>query len=144
MDVGAPGLAADAHITSGPSGIDTIPAQLTVGEFVTRAAAVRHYGADLFHALNSMALPMDFFRGFSLGGMVGAIGDSLAPRSLMLAGGGPVLAAAGGPSHSLTLNLDGQNFKMAVQPGEVFDKLSRHARSSAMRGAGRKPGWLGG
>ena len=66
-----PGFASGGHIARGPAGIDRIPAMLSLNEFVIRADAVRHYGADLFHALNSMALPIGgAFRGFSLGGLV--------------------------------------------------------------------------
>jgi phage-related protein len=140
----APGFAPGGQVR-GPSGIDVIPARLTAGEFVVRMQAVQHYGADLFHALNQMALPMDLLRGYSLGGIVSAVAERFSPpmmgRSpLMLAAGGAVLGG-GGVSNSLTLSLDGQSFTMGVSPGEVFDKLSRHARASAIRSAGRRPSW---
>jgi hypothetical protein len=141
FNAGAPTLATGGHIVSGPSGTDTIPAWLSLNEFVIKADAVRHYGASLFHALNSMALPFDAFRGFSLGGFVDAIGERLAPP-LMLAGGGPVLAPAGGPLVPVHLHMPGgEVFEIEVKPGQVFDKLARHARSSALRSAGRKPSW---
>lgn len=61
---------------------DSILAALSRNEFVTRAKAVWHYGADFYHALNSMSLPKSAIRaalgGFSLphfnmGGLVGAM-----------------------------------------------------------------------
>src|SRR5690606_26510051 len=56
---------------------DSIPARLSVGEYVVNAKAVDHYGPGLFAALNSMRLPLDDlllgFRRLSLGGLVDGI-----------------------------------------------------------------------
>jgi hypothetical protein len=132
---------------SGPSGTDTVPAWLTAGEFVIRAGAVQHYGGALFAALNGMRMPFDTLRHFSMGGFVQALG-AVRPPPLRFADGGMVPALAGGgssgPMQHLTLNLNGHSFGLSVSPGEVFDKLSRHARASSIRSAGRKPGWFGG
>lgn len=50
---------ADGGMVRGPGGPrdDQILAQVSSGEHITNAAAVQYYGADLFHALNSMAVP---------------------------------------------------------------------------------------
>lgn len=45
---------------------DSVFARLSRGEFVQRAAAVRYYGSDFMHALNSLAVPR-----FADGGAVG-------------------------------------------------------------------------
>ncbi|MBS0599535.1 MAG: phage tail length tape measure family protein [Proteobacteria bacterium] len=45
---------------------DSVFARLSRGEFVQRAAAVRYYGSDFMHALNTMSLPR-----FADGGVVG-------------------------------------------------------------------------
>lgn len=61
---------------------DSILAALSRNEFVTRAKAVWHYGADFYHALNSMSLPKAAIRAalggfsiphFNMGGLVGAM-----------------------------------------------------------------------
>lgn len=58
---------ATGGVVSGPgSGTsDSILARLSNGEYVLRAAAVRHYGADFLARLNSLALPR-----FATGGLV--------------------------------------------------------------------------
>jgi len=60
---------ADGGYISGPgtSTSDSIPAYLSNGEFVVKAAAVQRYGAGLFHALNGLQVPR-----FAQGGLVGA------------------------------------------------------------------------
>jgi hypothetical protein len=65
---GAPAKAEGGHILGpGTSTSDSIPAYLSNGEFVVRAAAVDRYGAGLFQALNGMRLPR-----FAQGGLVGS------------------------------------------------------------------------
>jgi hypothetical protein len=94
-----------------------------------------------------MALPVDFLaRGFSLGGMVDALGHALTPAPLMLAAGGPVLAPASGsgPTHVLNLTIGNEEFRGLMAPGAVYDRLARHARSSAVSSGGRKPSWYTG
>lgn len=46
--------------------------RLSNGEFVIRDAARRYYGVEVMHAINSMKLPRNLFKGFALGGLVGA------------------------------------------------------------------------
>lgn len=63
-----PGVATGGHITGPGTGTsDSIPAYLSNGEFVIRAAAVQKYGVDTFHSLNAMH--------FATGGSVDRKGD---------------------------------------------------------------------
>ena len=59
--------AATGGLILGPGGPtdDMIPARLSDGEYVVRAAAVDRYGVDFLHALNAMSLP-----GYAKGGKV--------------------------------------------------------------------------
>lgn len=141
-DLSGTGFASGGHV-SGPRGTDTVPAWLTAGEYVIRVDAVKHYGRSLFEMLNRMALPLDRLQHFSLGGLVDRL--SVHPGSAMhFASGGPVLASsADGASHILNLTIGNEHFAGLITPSDVFDKLSRHARSSAVRSAGRKPSWYG-
>ncbi|MFO1147810.1 MAG: hypothetical protein U1E62_05470 [Alsobacter sp.] len=78
---------------------DSILAKVSTDEFITRAKAVRHYGADIFYALNRMAVPADALRAllglggarFAQGGLVGALPTLALPR---FADGGLVAAQA--------------------------------------------------
>jgi len=54
----------------GTSISDSIMAWLSNGEFVMRAAAVKHYGMDFFKMLNSMSMPKSRSPGFANGGPV--------------------------------------------------------------------------
>lgn len=49
---------------------DSVPAELSRDEFVTRAAAVDHYGLDVMYAINAMRVPREVFhqRRFAYGG----------------------------------------------------------------------------
>ncbi|EJF5828990.1 phage tail length tape measure family protein [Salmonella enterica] len=60
-------FAATGGYISGPGTAtsDSIPARLSDGEYVVRAAAVSHYGVDFLHALNATRL-----RKFATGGLV--------------------------------------------------------------------------
>ncbi|WP_073995798.1 phage tail tape measure protein [Arcanobacterium urinimassiliense] len=66
---GSSGGHATGGLIKGPgtSTSDSIPARLSDGEYVIRAAAVQKYGTELFHQLNSMAVPK-----FAAGGYVSA------------------------------------------------------------------------
>lgn len=88
------------------AGTDTIPALLTPGEWVIRRPAVKRYGADLLHAINSMRIPRETLAGMMRG--------PAAPRVARFADGGPVATAGSGPapagggaagSGSLTINV---------------------------------------
>jgi len=64
-----PGYATGGQISGPGTGTsDSILARLSNGEFVMRAAAVRHYGPDLLEQLNARRLPR-----FATGGAVGRV-----------------------------------------------------------------------
>lgn len=105
---------------------DSIPAYLSNGEFVIRAAAVRKYGAQLFASLNGLRLSPNAIGRFAMGGLVGL------PAAPMAA----LPAAAGGPSSSLTLVLDGQSFGGLTGSPDTIKSLERAVRAQRIRAAG--------
>lgn len=111
-------------LISGPgSGTsDSIPARLSNGEFVIRAAAVSKFGVDIFHALNNMMIP-----GFASGGLVGR------PTRMAM---GNVQA-----SRALNLTIDGNTFNGLRGPKNVVDSLASYAVSRQTSSAGRSPSW---
>ena len=111
---------------------DSIPAWLSNGEFIIRAAAVRRYGVDFLRAINGLSagpVLRDGFPGFALGGPV-----SVAPPALMAPG-----TAAGRP---IVLTLGEQSFQM-VADNDVAEKLIRYSARRRVNSAGRKPSWYG-
>lgn len=122
------GAAAEGGMIHGPGGPTSDSAglfALSDGEYVVRNAAVSHYGAGLFEALNNLSVG-----GFAMGGAVGAS----APR---LSGG-----AAGGPSSVLNLTIDGEHFNGLRAPENVASKLKTHAVMRQSSSAGRMPSWM--
>lgn len=113
---------------------DSIPAWLSNREYVIRAKAVDHYGANLFAALNSMRLPKDLFSHFAVGGLANALARTM-PR---YAAGGLATASAG---RSLTIVLDGQRFGVSGS-SDVIDRLERVATMAGIASVGRPPGWV--
>lgn len=112
----------------GNSTSDSIPARLSNGEFVVRAAAVRAYGSDMLHAINDMTA-----RGFSLGGYVSSF------RPAHFSEGG--FAGGRGPESAVHLHLDGQSFQMRAA-ANVAHELQHFAISRQMASTGRKPSWV--
>ncbi|MGR9252747.1 hypothetical protein [Rhizobium leguminosarum] len=125
----------------GTSTSDSIPARLSVGEFVIRASAVGKYGAELFAMLNRGLLPVDFLDRlkFAAGGAVSALTGGMGMPRLIpaFADGGPVAASGGRP---INLNFDGQTFQM-IAPEDVADRLAKHQGRQGLRKAGKKPSW---
>ncbi|MFC7752996.1 hypothetical protein [Tsukamurella soli] len=77
-----PALAGGGPVAgAGTSTSDSIPAWLSDGEFVHKAAAVDYYGPEAMHAINSMAVPKD---------------------ALKRASGGPVTAGQSGTGVSIS------------------------------------------
>lgn len=115
---------------------DSIPAWLSDGEFVIRAAAVRKWGVGIFQMLNGLRMPKGGFR-FNMGGLV----QAMAPR---YASGGPVAAAAGGTGQGrpVTVNFGGESFQMSASDS-VVHKLMKAATGKQIRSNGRKPAWFG-
>jgi Holliday junction resolvasome RuvABC DNA-binding subunit len=104
----------------GTSTSDSILARLSRGEFVMRAAAVRHYGPGMMAALNGLQFPVP---GLASGGLVG-----MAPSS----GGRP-----------LVLNFpSGAQFRGSVV--DVMGTFEREALSLQNSSTGTKPSWVGG
>jgi hypothetical protein len=129
----------------GTSTSDSVPIWASVGEFMVRAAAVRKYGANLFHALNSMRLPPDLFRGFSQGGLVDRLQVLMPPLPpLRFADGGLVPAPAGGSNlRPINLQIGSEMFAGMLAPEDVAQKLLRVAVTRQIRSAGRKPSYYG-
>lgn len=98
-----PGYATGGLIQGPGTGTsDSILAAVSNLEFISTARAVQHYGADVYHAMNSRLLPRDFLRSllngafprFNAGGLVGAVA---AP------------ASAAVPSMALDLSFNGRS-----------------------------------
>jgi hypothetical protein len=106
------GFAAGGFVSGPGSGTsDSIPAWLSNGEFVTRAAAVRRPGIlPLLRAINGgVQIPSIMGRRrFADGGLVGSV---------------PSGGAGGG--HTVNLTFDGQTFGPLKASGDVIDQLER-------------------
>lgn len=109
-----PGFSSGGRVRGpGTSRSDSILARLSDGEFVVRAAAVRHYGAAALERLNGLAMPK-----FAEGGLVAAAGSA-----------GPA-AAQGRP-----VLLEVPGFGRAELSGDasVVDSLEKHFRITALK-----------
>jgi hypothetical protein len=96
---------------------DNILTWTSPGEFVVKAAAVRHYGASTLAALNGMNLPR-----FAAGGLVGglAIPSAIAERS-------PEAL------QPMTLAMpDGRSFDVQARP-DVAQAMDRHIRMETLK-----------
>jgi hypothetical protein len=108
---------------------DSILARLSRGEFVIRAAAVDHFGANFFAALNAMRMPK-----FSAGGIADSLAASLAiPR---FASGGMV---SGGGLAPVTINFPGAGSFNVHASGDTVSNLRRAATRARVSSGGRKP-----
>ncbi|RWE72922.1 MAG: phage tail tape measure protein, partial [Mesorhizobium sp.] len=150
------GFAGGGYLAHGPGTptSDSIPIWASVKEFITRAKAVAYYGPGVYHAMNAMKIPREFFqsagammRGFNLGGLVDRIPAPTRPI-LRFANGGqlPKLAPAAIGSSTTPLHFhfaSGQEVVIdAVGIGDVaMGRLRQEAQNSARTTAGRKPGW---
>ncbi|PDS79162.1 hypothetical protein [Rhizobium sp. L43] len=125
----------------GTSTSDSIPARLSVGEFVVRARAVRRYGSRLFALLNGMRLPPDLFDGLKLagGGFVSGLTSGMSMPQLVpaFAEGGAVAASGGRP---INLTIANQTYQL-MAPEDVADRLAKHVARQGLRSAGKKPSW---
>ena len=95
---------------------DSILARLSHGEFVLRAAAVKHYGVDALTRLNSLAMPR-----FATGGLVGAEAPASRP---------------------IILNIGGDQFDMTAGE-DTARAITRRLRRQALRSPTTKPRWEG-
>lgn len=120
---------------------DSIPAWLSNGEFVVRAAAVRKVGVGFLRAINGLRFdPRQVKLGaprFAMGGLVDGAMRSFAPSVPL-----PAVAASALPGKSFDLHIGGDTFSGLFAPEEAAASLQRYASQSSMRSAGRKPGWF--
>jgi hypothetical protein len=105
---------------------DSIFAWLSDMEYVISARSVKHYGADLFGALNAMALPKDFMNRFAMGGLARSAGNRFAS-------GGQVSSG-----NSVTLKIDRHTFNMTAGDDTVA-AIKRFAVAAQISSTGRKP-----
>lgn len=118
----APGYADGGRIRGPGSGTsDSILARLSNGEFVMRAAAVQHYGADFLNRLNRMTLPR-----FADGGAVSRLSLPAAP------------SLSTGPSSIVNLTLPGGGtFEMRAQESVAAALQKAVSRAALMHGRRR-------
>jgi hypothetical protein len=127
---GAPGFAGGGRVRGpGTATSDSIFARLSDGEFVLKARAVQHYGAEVFERLNRMAMPRRLVPGFASGGLVSLPGD---------AGGG------GGGYATVNLTIGSEVFRGLTAPRETAERLIRFATAEESKKAGRRPAWFEG
>lgn len=107
---------------------DSILARLSNGEFVMRAAAVKHWGVERLAALNAGRMPANF-PGFAAGGLVTRAVASL-PR---FAEGGPVLSGAGLQPINIILP-GGKTLAALANPAEARDFAADLRREAMKRG----------
>lgn len=109
------GFATGGHVRGPGSGTsDSILARLSNGEFVVRAAAVRHYGAGFLAALNSMAVPR-----FASGGLVSSALQ-------------PALADSGGGNTPVVLDMGQLGRFETTAREDVADEIVRVFRRAAL------------
>src|SRR5581483_947515 len=119
---------------AGSATSDSIPAWLSNGEYVVRAAAVRKYGLSLFDALNRMRLDPDAFARFAQGGLVHSL-QVLMPQPIRFAEGGMAASGTGTP-RPINLTIGADSFAGLLAPEDVAQKLIRVAVSKQIRSAG--------
>jgi hypothetical protein len=132
------GFATGGYVRGSGSGTsDSIPAWLSNGEFVIRAAAVRQYGLSFLRAVNGMRLNPGRMKlgmpAFALGGLVDT-SSRLSP--LPAVGGGSGMSGA-----PVNLFIGGESFGTVYAPENTAAALQRYAASAQTRSLGRKPGW---
>ena len=121
---------------------DSIPAWLSNGEFVVRAAAVRKYGLSLLHSLNRMRVDPGAFARFAEGGLVRPL-QMLMPQPLRFAEGGLVPQPTVESLRPINLTIGADTFAGLLAPENVAQKLMQVAVSKQIRSAGRRPGYYG-
>lgn len=142
MGGGSPQQRAAGGYISGPGTgtSDSIPAMLSNGEYVIKAAAVRKYGTSIFSALNQMRLPRGAVPQFNVGGLVDGLKAGLVPGFAM--GGLVAVAAPSGGGRPINVTIGNDTFAMSA-PDDVADKLIKYASRRKVASAGRKPSWYG-
>jgi hypothetical protein len=152
---GGEGFAGGGFVSgSGTSTSDSIPAWLSNGEFVVRAAAVRKYGTNLLAQLNRLRMPKGLLRGFASGGLVKQAASPKISIPRFATGGlvdlsraitSPSMSGSAGaeaePMRVVNISIGGQGFGPMLAPADVASRLQRWATGQQMRSAGQKPGW---
>lgn len=112
----APKLLAGGGFVTGAGGPtdDRVPAMLSAGEFVVRAAAVRQYGVEFFQSLNGITMP--------------ALARYDVPR---LAQGGVVTAPARGGRSTVVLEAPAGWSGRVHSDDDTIDVIIRHRRKIA-------------
>jgi hypothetical protein len=128
---------------------DSIWARLSNGEFVQRFAAVRKYGADVMHAINSLQMPVAPLRallaGVDLSGFAQRMAMPLSGGIQRFVTGGLATAPAMAPSGgTFNLVVGDKRFDGLSGPANVMDELQRFATRNRLLSGGRKPKWYGG
>jgi hypothetical protein len=135
---GGSGFATGGYVRGSGSGTsDSIPAWLSNGEFVIRAAAVKQYGLSFLRAVNGMRLNPSRMKlgmpAFAMGGLVDT-SARIAPPAV--GGGGGMM-----PGAAFNLFIGGEAFGTVYAPENTAANLQRFASSAQTRSLGRKPGW---
>lgn len=113
----------------GSDGPDGIRALLAPGEFIMRSAAVRKYGAALFHALNSMRFDLGSLIGGRISGAISKITVPHMEPVRMFSGGmaGAAVAGASNTYHdSVTVNYYGSGGEKSVR--EIAREVMREVQ----------------
>ena len=139
------GFARGGYVSGpGTSTSDSIPAYLSKGEFVVRAAAVRQYGVDFLRAINGLRMNPSRMNGvpkFALGGLVEGFNRSMmAPRPMLA----PAIATAGAtslPGKSFDLVIGNERFADLFAPDETAERLVRFATARKIQCA-RAEAWM--
>jgi phage-related protein len=136
---GAGGFARGGLVRGGgTSTSDSILARLSKDEFVVRAAAVNHFGPQVFAALNALRVPK-----FSMGGLA----ERFSPKVPRFAAGGLAdlpAPRAGGRPIALTIDSGGAKEVFNVWADEdVAEKVVRYAVSRQVASAGRRSSAFG-
>lgn len=135
-----PGFATGGAIR-GPGGPtdDKIPAWLSNGEFVVRAAAVRRLGVGFLQRLNAMGPSI---ARFATGGLA-SLGDSLAMPAGPSLGGLAMAGAGGGGGGGRPINLTlpgGSTYAMRADD-DVAKSLEKALRRQGVARSNSKPAW---
>lgn len=142
---GSSGFASGGAVVGPGSGTsDSILARLSNGEYVQRAAAVKHYGLAFMHAVNTLQFKMPKF---ALGGLVQRINipspTSMLPR---FADGGAVRLAAAAPGgmHPVVLDLGGgRKVGGLYAPPDAVGDLRKAALMQQISATGKRQSSVG-
>lgn len=126
------GLASGGHVFGpGTSTSNSILARLSNGEFVQRAAAVRHYGSSFMERVNSLQFPVQAALRFATGGFVGPATTHAALPEFVTSNA----------LRPFNLQIGADHFNGLLAPQTVAEKLVQFASNKSTRSMGSKPSW---